>query len=288
MGTLCTQKLNEIDKGLIIKDLVFENFSSQNDKWFYAEKNNFLQYLTLGEMLQFIYSIESDENSHHLQGNKSYYNEVSVFKLPIYLKNKLFKHPLVLQNTDEGNKEFRTYVNYLNKSFENAYLYYKVIFKKLFNEKLRENQDHLPKLTIIPLLFHLCGTTPNKLKLNIMFNLLSHDSELNRDSKDLYIFLYFLFVYPTSIAIKTMDDQGNEDEDIRKAFPQEAFEKIHNTYEAKDTIVAIDDFLEKLFGTESSINYESFESTFIQKKLYYIFSGPGIRSDLDSRNLCDN
>lgn len=285
MGGLCAQQLNEIDKELILKDLEFKNFIGKNDNYFYMEKNNYLSYLNLTELMHFIYSIvpDNDPSNNHLKGEKSFHDEVSLYKLPILFRNKLLKHPIVIQKVSDENQNFRNFVSFYNKSFEFVYLNYKSYFRKIFNEKLREDVDKLPKLVLIPLVFHACGSTPNKLKLNIMFNILSEDGFLKKNSTDLDIFLYFLFVYPTNIALITMDKQAEEDEEIRKNFPSEVFNELFNAYETKDSRVAVEAFIEELFEQDNSLDYQTFEKRMVEKKLYYIFTESGVRWKLEEK-----
>ena len=170
MGSLCTQNLREVDADLIIKDINFDKtFSSKNDKYF-SNCVNYLSYLNINEFLQFIYNIDPDEGEQNLHGNKSYYKEVAVFRLPFLLKTKLLNHPLVVNFTDERDYEFRQFLAFFSKYFENLYKNYKSLYKNIFDNKLRETVDCLRKLVLLPLAFQSCSqSTPTSLKLSIFF-----------------------------------------------------------------------------------------------------------------------
>lgn len=285
MGNLCAQNLREVDQDLIVNNICFiKTFRSKNDKYF-DNIFNYLQYLTINEFLQFIYTIEPDQGEQNLVGNKSYYREVPIYQLPILFKTKLLNHPLVVNFTDERNVDFRRFTNFYSKYFDNLYKNYKSLYKNIFNHKLRESVDCLPKLVLIPLAFHACSqSTPNSLKLEIFFNLLCDNGELKKDSSDLFIFLYFMFVCPTNVSLLSLNDLAEEDDDVRKYFPEDIFYNLYSSYELKDSRDAVQDFINNLFGDKDSLDYSQFERNMLDKSLYFIFSETGVRQILDEKH----
>ena len=285
MGNLCAPNLREIDSDLLVKDIVFKKtFKSKNDRYFDNIKNYF-QYLTINEFLQFIYTIEPDQSYQDLQGTKSYYREVPIYKLPILFKGKLLSHPLVINFIDDQNVEFRRFNSFYAKYFDRLYKNYKSVYKNIFDQKLRESVDCLPKLALIPLAFHACSqSTPNNLKLGIFFNLLCDNGELKKDSNDLYIFLYFMFVLPTNVSLMALNDLAEEDDEVRKFFAEELFYNLYASYELKDSRQAVSGFLDNLFDDKDSLDYTQFENNMLAKNLYFIFSEAGCRHHLDELN----
>lgn len=288
MGGMCAQSLNEIDKELIIKDISFKDQSSVNDKYFINERKNYLQYLTLSEILQFIYNINPEADSVH-QGKKSYYAEVAVYKFPLLLKNKLMYHPLVIHHINNDDKTFKLFDTFCSKMFENIYKNYKSLYKSLYDEKLRQNTEKLPKLAILPMAFQWAGEgTPNKLKLHILFNLFCDDGELKADSKDFYIFVYFMFVMPTNISLLTLNEMAEEDEEVRKVLSEDDFLTMYNAYETKDSRHATEAYIKDLFEDSATLNYQDFEKRITEKNLSFIFSFSATRAHLDFRNSKEN
>ena len=281
MGQLCGTPLNEVDKELVMMDLKFDSFSSENDKYFINEKGNYLEYMNINEIIFFLYSIKSEETD---KSKKSYWDFVAIHKLPILFKNKILRHPVVEYHVEEGSFEFKMFNVFMGKSVSVISKNYKKIHKDVFGEKFKSDKESIPKLSLLPIAFQYCGNTFNRMKLNVMFNLLSENGELNKKSKDLYIFLYFMFVYPANIALLTMNEIGEEDEEIRKLLPEETFLSIYSQYETADAVKAVEKFTLELFGNEESIGYQAFEKTMVDKKLYLIFDKKGVRSYLDKIN----
>lgn len=279
MGGLCQAPLNEVDQELIVQDLKFESFRGVNDQYFIIDKKNYIQHLTLSDMLQFIYSIIPDETK-----EKSYLDVVPTNKLPILLKNKILKHPLVIDHVNEDDSSHKVFVPFFGKSFNFIYKNYKKIHKDIYGSKW-EKKDSIPKICILPYAFQLTGNnTLNRYKVNIMFNIFAEQGELKKNNKDLKVFLFFMFVNSTNVALLTLDEIAQEDENVRKQIPEEVFLKIYSVYETKDSQEAIEEFLNKLFGTSSSLNYSDFEKNLMDNKLYFIFSNSGVRSYLENRN----
>jgi hypothetical protein len=279
MGGLCQAPQNEVDHELIVQDLKFDSFRGINDQYFIIDNKNYIQYLTLSDMLQFIYSIVPDETK-----EKSYLDVVPINKLPILLKNKILKHPLVIDHVNEDDKNHKVFVPFFGKSFKFILKNYKKIHKEIYGNKW-ENKDAIPKLSILTYAFQLTGNnTLNRYKVNIMFNIFAEQGELKRNNKDLKVFLYFMFVNSTNVALLTLDEIAQEDEDVRKQIPEEVFLKIYSVYETKDSQEAVEEFINKLFGDSSSLTYSDFEKNLMDNKLYYIFSNSGVRNYLENRN----
>lgn len=279
MGGLCQAPQNEIDQELIVQDLAFESFRGVNDQYFLFDKKNYIQYLTLSDMLQFIYSIAPEETR-----DKSYLDIVSVNKLPILLKNKILKHPLVVDNVNEDDNTYKVFVPCFNRSFSFIYKNYKKIHKDIYGSKW-DKKDGIPKLCMLSYAFQSTGsTTMNRYKVNIMFNIFAEQGELKYDSKDFRVFLYFMFVNSTNVALLSLDEVAQEDENVRKQFPEEVFLKIYSVYETKDSQEAVEEYLNSLFNGNKSLTYSDFEKNLMDKKLYYIFSPSGVRNYLETRN----
>lgn len=279
MGQLCQAPLHEVDKELIIVDLKFDNFSSKNDKYFLNEKANYINYLNLSDMLQFIYSIPADSSNH----SRSYLDEVAVSKLGILIRNKIIRHPLIYSHVNEDDKGYKVFLSYFSKSHKFTYKNYKSYFKTLYNQKLQQQEETFPKICLFPLAFQFSGNNLNRYKVNIMFNLLAEDGVLKSNSMDLKLFLYFMFVFCTNITLLALDEVAQEDDEVRKAIPEEDFLNVYKVYETKDSVEAVDEFINTLFGTRKELNYSDFEKSLLDNKLYYIFSSSGTRHYLENR-----
>jgi hypothetical protein len=279
MGGLCQAPQNEVDNELLVQDLKFDSFRGINDQYFIIDKKNYIQYLTLSDMLQFIYSIVPD-----ITKDKSYLDVVPINKLPILLKNKIIKHPLVIDHVNEDDRSHKVFVPFFSKSFKFIFKNYKKIHKDVHGKKW-DIQDSIPKLCILPYAFQLTdNNTLNRYKVNIMFNIFAEQGELKKNNLDFKIFLYFMFVISTNVALLTLDEIAQEDEDVRKQIPEEVFLKIYSVYETKDSQEAVEEFLNSLFGDKSSLVYSDFEKSLMDNKLYYIFSNSGVRNYLENRN----
>lgn len=203
-------------------------------------------------------------------------------KFELIIRNKLLRHPLVVDSYDDSKPECKKVVVFLEKLFEYVYKNYKVIHKHIFESKPKSGR--IAKLCLLPIAYQNCGSTPNKIKVKSMFHILSVDNQLSKDSQDMRMFLYFMLAYPTNISIVTINEMAQEYEDMRKELSEDKFLEIYNAYETKDAIEAVEDYMTKLFDGKATLSLNEFEESIVKNKLVFIFDSKGVRQHLDKRN----
>lgn len=280
MGALCAKvEMNEISEELTIPDLEFDTFHGKNDSYFrpFEKQANFFSYLMLHEYVQILYSFSGDTDK---KENKSYMNELSETKFPVFLNKKLLQHPLVSEaanKNEDGFDIFNTISNYL---FKYVYKNYKSEHHKIYGRKLTQKEKLIPKICLLPFGFLYCSNTPNRTKIHFMFNLLNKKGRLAR-TEDLSIFVYSMLVIPSNVSIVSINDVCKENEDLRKNMPIEKFFQLYEQYEVKDCIVLTGRWIEDVFAGEESLVYSAFERNIMEKRLYWIFTPTGIRYTLE-------
>lgn len=276
---LCTAGLNEIDKELIIaEDLKFEEFTSKNQEYFLSNKKDYINYLSLSDMIQIIFSMAAEETPQ--KGAKTYKDSLSEHKLPLAFKNKILKHPLVHDIANDSDSDYNLFIHFYEKCFEVAHKNYKSIIKDVTG---RKPKDYINKLSLLPLAFQKTSNNYNKHKASCLFNIFSDEGILKKDNIDFKIFIYFSLVWPTNISLVTYNQIAEESEEIRKALPEDVVVSIYATYETKDAKEAVDEIVDNLFGSKTSLDYNEFEANLISKKLYFLFSQNGVRHYLENR-----
>lgn len=278
MGNLCLQvNFNTIDELLVTPDLVFESFSSRSDQYFDSEKiMNILSNLSLPEFFQAIYSFPSESNS-----NKAFLSKVEVTKLPIYLKNKILRSPQISNSNKISEADSDKFSMIIFPIFKYAYENYKSAYKQIYDKKLKEENKSLPKLCILQLGFLYCGQTTNQLKLALLFNLFSDEGKLSKSSQDLYMFLFFMILYPSNILLLTINELASEDPALRSKMSEEKFQLVYDDFQIKDATVICKQLIELIFENNTMLDYDAFEKSMISKKLYWILNPSGIRSQFD-------
>lgn len=276
MGGLCgNAKLNEIDEILLKPDIVFDSFSSSKDKKFTYEKiMKILKTIPLNEFLQIVFSLESERKDHSIE------DLLNVDMVPAALKNKVFKHPLVSENTSITEKDIDEFSSFIIKYLDFAGKNYKGFMKTL---GIKVSSKELPKLALLTLSFLYSADSQNSLKINLMFNILSENGKL-KQSNNLLIFVFFCMSSCTNILLLTINEIAKENPNIRKLLSEDDFIELYKMFEVKDSISIANKYCEELFTDGKEIALANFEDIIIKKKLYWIFDPSGVRLKFEKYN----
>lgn len=282
MGALCSDaKLNEVDELLIKPDLTFDNFTSSKDKkFFYESVMKVIGALPISDFLQIIYSLDSDDTSPH-----SYNHMVNIDFIPVALKNKLLKHPLVVENSSISERDMSDFISFISKYLEFSNKNYKSFMKAHAGEKAKSG--FIPKVSLFPLTFLYSSSTENRTKISLMFNLFSENGVF-KESNDLFTFVYFLLACPTNILLLAINEVAKEDSSLRSKLPEEDFLELYRMFEVKDSIAIAKLFTDELFNSGRSIQFNEFEDIILSKKLFWIFSPSGVRKRFEKYNETAN
>ena len=282
MGNTQPQQIQKIKHKKPQPDIEFKIRKSKNDLHFNKIENttNFFKYMNISDYLDCLLNFGLMDKEKRL--NKSHSNEMKLTVFTVFLECKILQNILVFSESGRNEVNYNYFKNFYINVFEFMYKSYKSFYKTINDEKLRQEEKSIPKLGLIPLgIFNCIGS--NRSKLELVFNLCANeDYELETESKDLKLLVFFLLMIPSGIYLLTLNETAKEDDREREVFPEDEFIRIYDVYQVKDCLRGIEIVLEKLFKSESKLSYEAFEKNVLEQKLEFIVSASGVRNFLEN------
>ncbi len=236
--------------------------------------------LPINDFLQIIYSFDSDDTT-----QRSFNHMVNIDFIPVALKNKLLKHPLVVENNTITERDISDFTSFISKFLDFLSKNYKSFMKTHHGEKVKSG--FIPKISLFPLTFLYSSSTENRTKISLMFNLFSENGVLQENS-DLFTFVYFLLTCPTNILLLAINEVAKEDNSLRNKLPEDDFLELYRMFEVKDSIAIAKLFIEELFSSGRSVQINDFENNILTKKLFWIFTPSGVRKRFETYNETAN
>ena len=230
--------------------------------------------LPINDFLQIIYSLDSEDTAEH-----SFNHMVNIDFIPVALKNKLIKHPLVVENSSISEGDISEFTNFISKYLDFLSKNYKSFMKAHNGQKVKSG--FIPKISLFPLTFLYSSSTENRTKISLMFNLFSLNGILQENS-DLFTFVYFLLTCPTNILLLAINEVAKEDSSLRSKLPEDDFLELYRMFEVKDSIAIAKLFIDDLFSSGRTIQINDFENKILSKKLFWIFSPSGVRKRFET------
>ena len=208
-----------------------------------------------------------------------------------FIEKKITRNALIDQNKI-NDKDIAYFKNFYYKFSDSCTTSFKAFCKKYNHHKLNtpKGQDCYPKYFLAALGFVFCVSTYRN-KLFLLFNILSNNSHCvsSKDFK-LKLFMFILLSTPSSNFVSALEKFAQEDEDVRKEFPQEEGIRLYGAYEFKDIIRTMENIIKDIFEVsnleeqEKILNFDEFSSTFVSKNYFWLFSSSGIRAYLERNN----
>jgi hypothetical protein len=271
------------------KDQVFitKPYSTEYDSLFkyYENDLNLLKYLELLEFQQVLYNFNSSKDevynfSNPVVNNEYDYN-IGKIMFTVFVDKKIVNHFLVFPNIADDEKLLKRSIAFYSLIFDNIYKNYKYYLKKLSRDEGQKAQnDKIKKLCLLSLAFVYCRAKSNFYKVLFIYNLFANDKKEIVNTGDLEIFFFFVLLFPSNIYLKTMNDLGEEFEELK--INEDLFLKIYETFEVKDSKRLLDLTFEKIFQGQQSVDFNTFVSNI--QKVDWIFSPAGIRKALKDNN----
>lgn len=271
------------------KDQVFiiKPYSTEYDSIFkyYETDLNLLRYVELLEFQQVLYNFNSAKEEVYDFSkpvvNNEYDFNIGKIMFTVFVDKKIVNHFLVFPNIANDEAILKRSIAFYNLMFDNIYKNYKYYLKKIAREEGQKTQnDKIKKLCLLSLAFVYCRAKSNFHKVLFIYNLFANDKKEIANSGDLETFLFFVLLFPSNIYLKTINDLGEEFEELK--INEDVFLKSYEAFEVKDSKRLLDIVFDKLFQGNQAVEFNSFVTNI--QKIDWIFTPSGIRKALKENN----
>lgn len=271
-----------------IKETKFITYSSSLDSFFKPaeETYNLLKYFQMYEFL-LLFSHMKIHSEYQIDGNiekHNYLKEITKDEFLIFIDNKIMRNYLVISLINDNELHAAIFKDFMSE------LYHSTLFAVIDHFKRKNPGVKVKKgsiksvkkiyIFVIPLLYCLSS---DKAKMDFFFDLFSQGDKFAK-SPELFDFLYYLFIIPSTCAFRACRNLGEKYPNKFDHVSNEDYLKNTDAFEVNDIMRLIDIFIDTFFKSNDFVQRYEYEQKFCLGDFGWIFSPKGIRAMLEKHN----